>query len=255
MPRWSTAPRLSPGAPYATASARPLHILVFLLPLMVLYELGSVFYLAGAARGADTIGARGILAAFFRTFGAASLHLPPIALGVVLLAWHILLSDPWRVRAKVLAGMWLESAMWALPLLVFSLVISRGNANPAFAGEVHLSDFPWQARLTISLGAGIYEELLFRLVLITLLHFVFVDLLRVPERAALIAAAIVSATAFAAYHNITGQDGRIDLHLAIFFWVAGLYFAALFITRGFGIAVATHALYDMVALLVFSQDR
>lgn len=243
--------RLSPNAPYGLASVRPLHILVFLLPLIVAYEVGSMVYLGAEARGADTIGARGMLGSFFENFGAASLHLPAIALAVVLFAWHVFLGDPWNVRGRVVVGMALESATWAIPLLVFALLL---NPVPAAAGTSPDADaFSWQSRLAISLGAGIYEELLFRLILITAVHFVLVDLLRFAGGVGFVVAAVVSAVSFAFYHNIGRAGGQVDLRLLVFYTAAGLYFASLYIWRGFGIVVAAHAVYDAFALLLFSR--
>jgi membrane protease YdiL (CAAX protease family) len=252
MARSDGAARGGAGRTYAGASTRPLHILVFLAPLIVLYELGATIYLAKVARGVDTIGARGILASIFESLGVASLHIPPIALTVVLLLWHIILRDPWRVRPRVVLGMAAESALWSIPLLVFSLLLARGV--PAAGTETTFADFPWQAKLTVSLGAGIYEELLFRLLLITGLHFILVDLLRVPERWAFILAGTASAVAFALYHNVRGPGGTLDTRLAFFYAGAGAYFALLFINRGFGIVVATHAIYDVIALLAFDKS-
>lgn len=245
--------KLSPNAPYALVSTRPLHVLIFLLPLMVAYELGSIFYLSGTAQGANTIGARNLLGLFFDAFGAASLHVPPIALTVVLLAWHVLLKDGWRLRPGVLAGMMLESCVWAVPLLVFSLVLAQGTPAAAFelAG---LPTMSWQARLTVALGAGIYEELVFRLMMITLAHLVLADVFRVPDRGAFVAASLVSAAAFALHHNVRSVDGSFDVPKFLFLAVAGLYFAGIFITRGFGLVVAVHALYDVVALLAFPRS-
>ncbi|CAG0959593.1 hypothetical protein PHYC_00650 [Phycisphaerales bacterium] len=254
MSRTGGSTRISSNAPYALVSTRPLHILVFLIPLMIAYEIGSIAYLSGGARGADTIGARSILGSFFNAFGAASLHVPPIALVVVLLAWHILLHDPWRVRPKVLAGMSLEAALWAVPLLVFSLFVARGTPGAGFS-DAPLGRLPWQADLSIALGAGIYEELLFRLLLITAAHLILVDLIRFPDRFGFFVASLVSAVTFAFYHNVWASDGGLDGRKVLFFGVAGLYFAGVFITRGFGIVVAAHAMYDIVALLAFPPAR
>lgn len=245
---------------YFWFSTRPLHVLVFLVPLIVLYEVGSVMYLSDPAHGTmETIGARNILYRFFSAFGSATIYLPGVALVVVLAVWHLLERDRWRLYPKVLGGMALESVAWTLPLVVLGLLLSHSPAasvHPALGlaqqtGPEVLAQFSKPARLTLSIGAGLYEELLFRLILIVALHFVLVDLARVKERAAAVVAGVVSAIAFTAYHDITLADGTIHVRLAAFYLVAGLYFAMLFITRGFGIVVAAHALYDVVALLGF----
>jgi hypothetical protein len=249
----SASSRAQPES-YWKLSMRPLHILVFLAPLIALYELGSILYLADDQRGViATVRAWSILSRFFETFGVASLHLPAAGLVIVLLVWHFFLRDSWRVRPPVIAGMAVESVLWCLPLIVFGMLIaqglssgliqSNGSANASFA------TLPWQSRLILSAGAGLYEELLFRLILISGVHFLVVDLARQSEGVGFVIAAVVSAVAFALYHNISHPRGGADLALLASYSVAGLYFAALFLLRGFGVAVMTHALYDVVVLI------
>ncbi len=254
------SPRTGAESGYFWASTRPLHVLVFLVPLIVLYEVGSILYLSDPAHGTmETIGARNILFRFFNAFGSATIYLPGVVLVVVLAVWHLLERDRWRLYPKVLGGMALESVAWTLPLVVLGLLLSHSPAasvHPAMSlaqqtGPEALAQMSKLARLTLSIGAGLYEELLFRLILIVAVHFVLVDLGRVKERVAAIIAGLASAVAFTAYHDITLEDGSIHLRLAAFYLIAGLYFAMLFITRGFGIVVAVHAMYDVVALLGF----
>jgi membrane protease YdiL (CAAX protease family) len=251
------AKRASIPNSYAAWSMRPLHVLALLAPLLAVYEVGSVIFLSGPALGAETIGARGILGSFFHAFGVASLHLPPIALVAVLLTWHVMLKDPWKLRWGVLAGMAAESLLWAVPLLVLGVALSmRGQpeaATPAaaIAQNTSLAELTWQARLTVSIGAGIYEELLFRLILIGAVHFLVVDIFRFHSSTGFVVGAIVSAVLFALSHNLGVPGGGVDLRLLAFYVAAGLYFAIIFITRGFGIVVAAHAMYDAIALLVF----
>jgi hypothetical protein len=242
------APRTRDSGSYGWLATRPLHVLAFLVPLMAAYEVGSILYLSDTARGvSQTIGARSMLGAFFDAFGVASLHLPPIVLSVVLIIWHLLERDPWVVRARVLLGMLLESVLWTLPVLVLGQLIGQGQ--PAAGLEGDIAALPWQARLTLSFGAGIYEELLFRLILVSAVHFVIVDLLKMKSSIGFVGAAAVSAVAFAMYHDVSGPEGGAAVLKLVFLGAAGLYFAALFIMRGFGVAVGTHALYDVVALL------
>ncbi|MBI1189615.1 MAG: CPBP family intramembrane metalloprotease [Tepidisphaera sp.] len=241
---------------YAAWSSRPLHVLAFLAPLLVLYEIGSVVFLSGPALGAETIGARGILGSFFHAFGVASLHLPPVALVAVLLTWHLMLRDPWKLKTGVLAGMAAESLLWAVPLLVLGVALSMRSQpaapSPALIGQnAALAELSWQARLTVSIGAGIYEELLFRLILIGLVHFVVVDLMKFHSNAGYVVGAMLSAVLFALSHDLAAPGGGVDLRLLAFYVAAGLYFATVFIWRGFGVVVAAHAMYDAIALLVF----
>ncbi len=244
---------------YAARSKRPLVILAFLLPMLVLYEVGSWLYLRGESGVFDTIGAHNLLARFFELFGAVSFHLPGITLVVVLLTWHVLRRDPWQVEPRTLGGMAMESVAWTLPLVVLGVLLSPAGvlagsppeplvgASPN--GTPALSDLPWQARLTLSVGAGLYEELLFRMVGIAAAHTILADLLRVPERWAGPAAILISAIAFAWYHDAAGSAGQVRL-LLTFYILSGVYFGIIYLARGFGIVVAVHALYDVFALII-----
>lgn len=253
---------------YLLASTRPFAILIFLLPLIAAYELGSLIYLTDHAAGVvETISARSILSGVFEAFGALGFHLPAILLVVILLTWHILERDSWRVKPRVILGMTLESVLWTLPLLVVGLLLLGRDPQPTLAlaalapgggtglgtgigaaGLDRIEQFPWQHRLTLSIGAGLYEELLFRLILISALHFLFADTMRLKPAVAYTLAAIASAVAFALYHTNAGATS-LPAGVFAFYTIAGLYFAILFIHRGFGVVVATHALYDIVVLL------
>jgi len=187
-----------------------------------------------------------------------------------LIVWHILARDKWEIHIGVPVVMWIESAVLALPLLVMDQTLTRldfGSGSGGGEGLIRLegvgsflswaamasplSSFPWQTRMVLGVGAGLYEELLFRMMGIALLHFIFVDILRMKERRGLILAVIVSAACFMAYHDLTpGSATTVDFQLAIFYFLSGLYFGALFVLRGFGIAVGVHALYDILVIVI-----
>lgn len=238
---------------YVELATRPLYVLIFLIPFMVLYELGSWYYLRHTGSGVqESIAAYGVFAQFFRAFGAVSIHIPPIALITILCTWHVLERDPLKVKASTLFGMAAESVFWTFPLLVFGLLI---QPKPLMAvGPSDLAALSWQAKLTLAAGAGVYEELLFRFVLIAAVYFIVVDLFHGTRGVGLTIGAFASAIAFALFHNVDHPSGGVHLRLLLYYAVAGLYFAALFIFRGLGIAVAAHFLYDAVVLLAVSAD-
>ncbi len=262
----STGRAPSPSAPrddYAFLSTRPLHILVFLLPLVVVYEIGSVYFLArdqaGAAR---TIRAERLLSSFFEVFGVGGLYLPGLLLVVVLVIWHLLTRDRWRVRFSVPAWMTVESVFWTLPLLVIGQMVFRlfqsppQLAAPIFAGvpgESALESLSKPALATIAVGAGLYEELLFRLVGIAAIHAVAADALRIKDGPSKAIAIFISAAAFALYHDVMLPGGGIDPARLAIFTLAGLYFGTIFVLRGFGIVVAVHALYDLAVLVLLPR--
>jgi len=98
----------------------------------------------------------------------------------------------------------------------------------------------------LSIGAGVYEELLFRLMLITFLNILLVDIFRLSLGKAIPLILIISAVLFSLYHYL--GDEQFTWPTFIFRTVAGLYFAGLFIFRGFGIDVAAHSIYDLMVV-------
>ena len=123
---------------YGTMSMKPLHVLVFLLPLIVLYEIGSIMYLSDPRHGmVETIGARSLLSRFFEMFGQVTFYLPGAVMIVVFLMWHLFTKDKWKVKLAVVAGMFAESLVWCLPLLVIGTLLMR---QPLMAGAAQARD-------------------------------------------------------------------------------------------------------------------
>ena len=243
------------GAGYLDVSRQPLQILAFLVPLILLYEIGSARYLSDPAHGlTQTIRARSILLGFFQDFGVAGQFLPGLAIATVLIVWQVLSGQRWRISFWALPVMLAESLAWTIPLLVILALLKQSGTGPAVAaaGPDVIGSLPWQARVVISVGAGLYEELLFRMIGIAALHLVLVDLARMNDRLGSAIAVVLSAAAFAVYHDVTRANGHTDWSQAILLMSAGAYFGGVYLGRGFGIVVAVHALYDVFVLVVFS---
>lgn len=244
---------------YARLSMRPLYVLVFLAPLVVFYEVMTAVHVSSAGAGVtETIRAHRLLSDVFQIFGVGGLYLPGILLAVVLLVWHILIADPWKVRGKVLGWMLLESVAWTVPLLVLGTIVwevlNGGSGAPAAAAGVAPAGGGEAARsmlsrVTIAVGAGLYEELLFRMLAIGIFHAILVDVMGMKAKWGGFGAVLAAALAFAVYHDLGMPGGGIDWARMMFFVLAGLYFGMVYALRGFGIVVAVHALYDMAVLL------
>ncbi|HEX2249356.1 MAG TPA: CPBP family glutamic-type intramembrane protease, partial [Gemmatimonadales bacterium] len=104
------------------------------------------------------------------------------------------------------------------------------------------------AQLMISLGAGIYEELLFRVLLVSGLALLAVRIFRWSSTAANAFAVLLGALIFSAFHYVGAYGDPFALSSFTFRAVAGLLFSALYVFRGFGITAWTHALYDVFLL-------
>ncbi|QDU32121.1 CAAX amino terminal protease self- immunity [Poriferisphaera corsica] len=250
---------------YWERSHWPLQALIFLLPLILLYELGTYLYVRAYNTQLPNLQAEVLLSKFLNLFGEASgVYLPGLILIIVLFCWHIVRRDPWKPEPKLYLLMYIESFLLTIPLLVFAAIFMREHAasvtsilqqatipvetiqGDTLSIETNVavsSAQSWQAGLLLSIGAGIYEELVYRLILIAIIHTILVDLISLPPYIGAIGAVLGSSLAFGYIH-----PEAISLGMLLFYTTAGIYFAVIYLARGFGIVVATHVLYDIIAV-------
>ncbi|MFV1966886.1 MAG: CPBP family intramembrane glutamic endopeptidase [Pirellulaceae bacterium] len=242
-------------AGYWGESRRPLVSLAFVAPILVVYEGGLLWLGPKAMRnGADVW-----LRQWLEWMGFGQYFLLPILTCSILLAWHHLNCDRWRFGWSVLYGMFVECILLGLLLLATALLQGALLASLSMGDGATVADSPTSGRVVAFLGAGIYEELLFRLMLLPAVA----AMLRVggmKRNARLFIAVLATSLLFAAAHY------RLDIALGPIQWatscgepfewisfafrfLAGSFFSVLFLYRGFGVAAGTHALYD---ILVYS---
>lgn len=101
-------------------------------------------------------------------------------------------------------------------------------------------------KIALSLGAGLYEELFFRVILVTALLFIFKLFLK--HRTAFVLAVIVAALLFSLVHYIGALGDTFTFASFLFRFLFGVALNILFLWRGFGIAAWTHALYDIMVV-------
>ena len=102
---------------------------------------------------------------------------------------------------------------------------------------------------TLMIGAGIYEELLFRLALISLFTALLSKIGGLAKEYALVFAGIASALLFGIYHfHFMPDIEPFDWQLFAFYFLGGVYFTGLYVLRGFGITVGAHIVYDLIVL-------
>ncbi len=229
---------------YFFLSAQPLTSLLFLAIPLVLYEVGTrLLSPAGEAQTETRVLAFSYLRDFLGLFGASGQYLPALTVVVILVAWHMARRDPWRLHVGTALGMAGESLLMAVPLLLVSLGLGRYLSLLAVDGAVSRG-------IVLAFGAGIYEELVFRLMGLTLLNIVLVDLLRMPQRPALLIMVLTSSILFSAYHYWGPVAGAFRWSDCVFRTLSGIYFAVLFMHRGFGITAGAHMAYDSYCFLL-----
>jgi hypothetical protein len=215
---------------YFQQTELPLTSLVFLLPLLVFYEVGKRSFTTDVAAFAW-------MQDFFRMVGAYGRHLPALAVVGILLAWHIARKDPWRINPRYVCGMLLESILLAVPLYLMARV-AAGYLPMMAASEVLVG------RIVLSVGAGIYEELVFRLAAFTVLSLLLVDFMKLHKLWANLLMVVISSVGFSLYHYLGHEP--FHWNTFVFRTLAGFYFGAVFAVRGFGISAGSHAAYDVI---------
>jgi hypothetical protein len=228
-------------------------------PLLLAYELG-VLWIGGAGPEAGRTGADAWMRHGLAALGLTDRWLPPLCLALALLAWQTISNRPWRFSPFVPVAMVLESVILAVALVGLSRLVDVGfehlERSPSWllsaAGpEVpHVPSAATTSERPVALvigflGAGVYEEALFRLLLVPV-GFAFLRLLQAPAVLASTLAVTASALLFSLAHH-AGTPGEAFTWFAfIFRWAAGVYFAWVFVFRGFGVAVGTHTAYDIL---------
>jgi membrane protease YdiL (CAAX protease family) len=248
------------GASYWEASRAHRYSLLFALPLLLLYEfLAAVLTRdptggSGVRNGADVL----LKDLFFAVLGARGplLFMAVVVAVSVALVWRDLRAHRWHLRAWIFGGMIVESLLLALALGVVVGTLTARLLGPLGALAVPGTDIAqagWPTQLMLSVGAGLYEELLFRVVLVSALANGGRLALGWTRGTAGVVATILGALIFSAFHYVGPYGDDWALESFTFRAIAGLMFSALYLTRGFGITAWTHATYDVMVMTVWGE--
>ena len=229
---------------YFLATRHPWPSLLFLLPLLLAYE-GGVVWLGGAHPDALRNGLDAWLRWGLEASGVQPLYFPPAVIAVLFAvrSWLRRADRPVDLLG-VLIGMAIESVLFALGLWALSQGLLPLLAK---AGAVLASPppAPGLGQAITYVGAGIYEEVVFRLLLFRLLARLLCWV-QVQESLAAVTAGLASAALFSAAHHVGPYGEPYDGAVFLFRLLAGVYFTLLFQLRGFGVAVGAHACYDVL---------
>lgn len=236
---------------YWLESRAPRYSVLFAVPLLLCYE-ALVAVLPRAETGGVRNGADVMLESLFSAVAGAR---GPLLLGVVLVAagaWIVVRdcrAHGWQLRSDWFGLMLAESVALAV---IFGVVV--GVITAQLLGAVRLlalapaAHFDVWTRLMVSLGAGLYEELVFRVLLVSGLAVLARGLLGWGPRAAGVFAAVGGALVFSFFHYVGAYGDAFTVASFTFRAIAGLVLSGIYLVRGFGIVAWTHALYDVMLL-------
>ena len=252
---------------YLERTSRPVYALFFLLPFIVFYELGTIFINTSIL---DNSQIRVVTFLWLQNaleyIGLGSKFAwaaPALVVVIILIALQITSRKSWRFIIGDSWPMAVECILLSAPLIVLSLFLNSSTPteqitanSAAVLQQSAQAESSVLANIVTGIGAGIYEELVFRLILICLFMILFQDFLRVSHKKSMVLSVILSAALFSAHHQIVflgGEFGQVNpfvLKIFVFRTIAGIYFGTLFAIRGFGITAGTHSFYDIIATLI-----
>ena len=231
---------------YAQDSRDLFTSMVLVLPLFILYQVG-VLVAGGVRNGVDFMtdlmwwAARGELGYYLAIQGVLLLG---FILGILALRHRGTFRPkiwPWVVAESTLYAIFLGSAVLKLmTALGLGALLSTDGAQ-ASGGVVQA--------VVLSLGAGLYEETVFRLVGMGGLFLALRRLGRWPDWASAALAVLASSLLFSAIHHVGALGDPFTLGVFGFRFFAGVLLALIFYLRGFAVAVYTHAIYDIIVMV------
>ncbi|MCX5746841.1 MAG: CPBP family glutamic-type intramembrane protease [Proteobacteria bacterium] len=203
--------------------------LVLIFPLILVYAIGVL--VTNRVTGADLV-SRVLLVAVGHDRAAYLIVYAVLAIGF--LVWLRRGDRRATLRLDVALPVIFEAAIYAFTLgTVISLVVDRllglGITGPSIIGAI---------------GAGVHEELVFRLGIMA--GLVAWSAPHVGHRAAVALAILLSSLAFSGAHHLGAQGEPWNEHAFIFRTLAGVAFSSIFWFRSLAHAVYAHVLYDIV---------
>jgi len=232
---------------YAALARSPLHSLAFVLPLLVFFHVSFTLTRPGADGTPLVIRHMELV---FQRLGGVMSFLPALAVVVVLVMQHLAHKDRLAIYPGVLGCMVIESLLWMLPMIAMLHLAGLLYVSGMLSAQTGMPNTVF-GRILVGVGASIYEEFIFRLVLIGLILLALVDVLSLPKNVVTVIAVLLTAVAFSLYHpNVLAEDS-FPWWLFLFYAVTGAYLGALFLLRGFAIVVGAHCLFNIYKALMW----
>lgn len=230
---------------YLRSTRHPWPTLLLLLPLLTAYEVGIV-WLGGANPQALRNGADAWMRWGLEAFGFDQLVVAPALVALLFIAWSwVRKEDRPGGLFTICCGMTLECFLFALGLWGLSHGFGPFLESLGVPLAVPAPSESTVSRVVTYVGAGVYEEILFRLVLFSGLTCIL-RLAHFPKPAAVLMAAVASSLLFAGAHHIGPYGETMNSYVFLFRSMAGVFFALVYQLRGFAVAAGAHACYDVL---------
>ncbi len=234
-----TGGRPRPAAPTYFQLTNDLGVsLILVLPLLIAYQAGLLAIGLRVINGADFV-----TRIVYPEYGLKGLVIANLSFLAAFLAAIIRFERRNRFRPSLFLPLVVESAAYASVLGTVIVFIMEKSFLLSLSGI----DGPLRA-VVLSVGAGVNEEIVFRLFLLGFLQYVFADFLGLKDRPAAAISIVVSSLLFSAAHYVGAHGEALALGSFAYRFLAGAIFALIYRFRSFAVAVYTHAIYDIIVL-------
>ena len=213
------------------------------LPLLVAYEILVILTQSrdwGIRNAADMW-----IRTFLMAFDLRPQHLTFVMIGIAfaLIPLAMARSSGVKLKAKYFLLMFAEAFAYSVVLgVVLQSILRLSGLAAGSPGNGALQNF------ALSLGAGLFEEIIFRVILLNLLYLLLNFVFKNKVTAAVISV-LAASFLFSLSHYIGSMADSWELYSFMFRWIAGMLFTVLYFMRGFAITAYTHALYDIWVLV------
>lgn len=231
---------------YWEYSRSPYQSILMLMPVLVTYELGLFLFnksdVTGIRNGADVL-----LRHFYSLFGLYGFYAFALSLFIIIIFTLWLehqRGGNFDIYPKYFLGMFGESILFGALLFVVLSEIATVGIQIGTPPDISVIQ-----EIVLALGAGVYEEFVFRVLIVSGIAWLLTSLGRWSNLSANITAVVASAVVFAGFHYL-GALGDVFQSTTFMLRVfAGIILSGLYVARGFAITAYAHIFYDLILIL------
>ena len=213
--------------------------LLMVIPLFLTYQIGLLA--SPMSNGADFVTTRLLALLGHNLFYYLLFNLAVLA-GLVAAARY---AKGTRARLRHLPGLLFESLVYSIffaqGVHLLARLVGLGWVLAVGGAVTQLVPI-----IAMSAGAGLYEELVFRVGLMG--GLAWLGRRRLPEGVSLGLAVIFSSLIFSGVHHLGALGDPFQINVFLFRFLSGVLFCALYRTRGLAVAAYTHCFYDIQAM-------
>ena len=227
---------------YWLSTRSPLYSFLFTVPLFLIYEIG-IFLTSSDDMFVLRNGADALMRQILATFGITGLYWVGVIFFIGFIIAFILQRKYWeetQIHSDYFLLMMVESVGWSVLIYFLMTNVYLLLMNPTGSMLVQ--------QVTLAVGAGIYEEFLFRVLLIAGISVILGFIFQWSDKTRNWAAMVIAAGIFSSFHFIGEYGDFFSFNIFMVRFLAGIVLGTLYFLRGFGITAWSHAVYDLIVL-------